>query len=104
VITSSDAAKPAIPGLADPPTPTSTSPQPQLHPNPETFLRRDSNHNFKTGLAVITDFGPGLSGALSENSQAVSPASGNSYLIFFPACPLLGNSGPPVKVSDQHRC
>src|SRR5438128_11083547 len=62
VITGSNAAKPAIPGFADPPQP---QPQPQPQPR-KPFYKGKSNSNFSTkgkatanskpAIAVTTDF------------------------------------------------
>src|SRR3989449_1775383 len=65
VITGSDAAKPAIPGFADP-----------LNPNPENLSTKGkAKANSKPAIAVITDFGVGLSDKEPENSKAVGSAS-----------------------------
>src|SRR5256886_12135280 len=65
VITGSDAAKPAIPGFADP-----------LNPNPENLSTKGkAKANSKPAIAVITDFGVGLSDKEPENSQAMGSAS-----------------------------
>src|SRR3989442_13308563 len=60
VITGSDAAKPAIPGFADP-----------LNPNPENLSTNGkAKANSKPAIAAITHFGPGLSDKEPENSKA----------------------------------
>jgi hypothetical protein len=65
VITGSEAAKPALPGFADPP-----------NPNPENLLKKGTARTTsKPAIPLITDFGAGLSGASSENSQGVGSAS-----------------------------
>src|SRR5947208_4884367 len=65
VITGSDAAKPAIPGFADP-----------LNPNPEHLSTKGkAKANSKPAIAVITDFGVELSGKEPESSKAVGSAS-----------------------------
>jgi hypothetical protein len=63
VITGSEAAKPAIPEPGGPP-----------NFNPEN-LSTKGKANSKPAIAVITDFGVGLSGKEPENSKAVSSAS-----------------------------
>jgi transposase len=69
VITGSDAAKPALPGFADP---RNCNPD----PNPENLLTKGkARTTSKAAIPVITDFGAGLSGASSENSPAVGSAS-----------------------------
>jgi hypothetical protein len=67
VITGSGAAKPAIPGFADP-----------LNPdlNPENLSRKEqATTTSKPAIEVITDFGVGLSGKEPENSKAGGSAS-----------------------------
>src|SRR6201987_6037101 len=65
VITGSEAAKTAIP------TPYG-SPHFNLNPNPENLSTKGkAKANSKPAIAVITDFGVGLSGKKPENSQAV---------------------------------
>ena len=69
VITGSDAAKPALPGFADP-----------LNPNPNLNLENLSTKGkatttSKPAIVVITDFGVGLSGKEPENSKAGGSAS-----------------------------
>jgi hypothetical protein len=65
VITGSDAAKPAIPRFAGP-----------LNLNPENLSTQGkTTATSKPAIAVITDFGVGLSGKEPENSKAVGSAS-----------------------------
>jgi hypothetical protein len=71
VITGSEAAKPAIPEPGGPPN---FNPNPNPNPNPKN-LSTKGKANSKPAIAVITDFGVGLSGNKPENSQAVSSAS-----------------------------
>jgi len=67
VITGSDAAKPAIPGLAGPLN---------FNPNPENLSPKGkATATSKPAIAVITDFGVGLSDKERENSKSVSSAS-----------------------------
>jgi transposase len=67
VITGSDAAKTAIPGFVDPL---------KLNPNPENLSTRGkAKANSKPAIAVITDFGVGLSDKEPENSKGVGSAS-----------------------------
>lgn len=69
VITGPDAAKPAIPGFADPLNRNPNS-------NPENLSTRGkAKANSKPAIAVITDFGVGLSDKEPENSKGVSSAS-----------------------------
>jgi hypothetical protein len=69
VITGSDAAKPAIPGFADPLNPNAK-------PNPENLSTKGrSTTTSKPAIAVITDFGVGLSGKEPENSKGACSAS-----------------------------
>jgi len=69
VITGSEAAKPALPGFADP---LNCNP----NPNPENLPRKEkATPTSKPAIAVITDFGVGLSSTPSENSPAVGSAS-----------------------------
>ena len=73
VITGSDAAKPAIPGFRFPHHPN-TNPNP--NPNPENLSTKGkATATSKPAIAVITDFGVGLSGQEPENSKAVGSAS-----------------------------
>jgi len=65
VITGSDAAKPAIPGFAEPVN---------LNPNPENPSTKGKATS-KPAIAVITDFGVGLSSQEPENPKAVGSAS-----------------------------
>src|SRR5882757_7619330 len=65
VITGSEAAKPAIPGFAG-----------RLNLNPENLSTKGkATATSKPAIAVITDFGVGLSGKEPENSKAVGSAS-----------------------------
>src|SRR5437762_5190644 len=65
VITGSEAAKPAIPRFAGP-----------LNPNPENLpTKGKATATSKPAIAVITDFGVGLSGKEPESSKAVGSAS-----------------------------
>ena len=69
VITGSDAAKTAIPGFVDP---LKLNP----NPNPENLSTRGkAKANSKPAIAVITDFGVGLSDKEPENSKGVGSAS-----------------------------
>ena len=69
VITGSDAAKPAIPGFAG-------SLKSNPNPNPENLSTKGkATATSKPAIAVITDFGVGLSGKESENSEAVGSVS-----------------------------
>ena len=65
VITGSEAAKSAIPRFAGP-----------LNPNPENLpTKGKATATSKPAIAVITDFGVGLSGKEPENSKVVGSAS-----------------------------
>src|SRR6202023_832814 len=65
VITGSEAAKPALPGSAD-------HPNFNLNPNPENLSTKGkATATSKPAIAVITDFGVGLSGQEPENSKVV---------------------------------
>src|SRR6516162_4217960 len=67
VITGSDAAKPAIHGFAGPLNPS---------PNPGNLpTKGKATATAKPAIAVITDFGVGLSGKEPENSKGVGSAS-----------------------------
>jgi len=69
VITGSEAAKPAIPESGG-------HPNFNLNPNPENLSTKGkATATSKPAIAVITDFGVGLSGKESENSKAVGSAS-----------------------------
>jgi transposase len=69
VITGSEAAKPAIPGFAEP-----VNPNP--NPNPENLpTKGKAKATSKPAIAVITDFGVGLSGQEPENSKGAGSAS-----------------------------
>src|SRR6202041_2672896 len=69
VITGSEAAKPAIPESGG-------HPNFNLNPNPENLpTKGKATATSKPAIAVITDFGVGLSGKESENSKAVGSAS-----------------------------
>ena len=69
VITGSEAAKPAIPGFAGP---LKSNPD----PNPENLSTKGkATATSKPAIAVITDFGVGLSGKEPEDSQVVGSAS-----------------------------
>jgi transposase len=71
VITGSEAAKPALPGFADP-----LNCNPNCNPNPENPPEKGkATTTSKPAIAVITDFGVGLSDPSSENSPAVGSAS-----------------------------
>ena len=65
VITGSEAAKPALPRFAGP-----------LNPNPENLpTKGKATATSKPAIAVITDFGVGLSGKEPEHSKVVGSAS-----------------------------
>ena len=65
VITGSEATKPAIPGFAD-----------HSNPNPENLSAKGkATATSKPAIAVITDFGVGLSGQVPENSRGTGSAS-----------------------------
>ncbi len=67
VITGSEAAKPALPGLAG---------ALNFNPNPENLSTKvKATATSKPAIAVITDFGVGLSGQEPENSKGVGSAS-----------------------------
>ena len=67
VITGSDTAKPAIHGFAGRLNPS---------PNPENLSTQgEASATSKPDIAVITDFGVGLSGKEPENSKGVGSAS-----------------------------
>src|SRR6516164_2021622 len=69
VITGSDAAKPAILGLAG---------RLNFHPNPNPenlSTKGKAKATSKPAIAVITDFGVGLSGQEPENSKSADSAS-----------------------------
>jgi len=69
VITGSEAVKPAIPRFADP---LKSNP----NPNPENLpTKGKASATSKPAIAVITDFGVGLSGQEPEDSKAVGSAS-----------------------------
>jgi hypothetical protein len=69
VITGSEAAKPAIPESGG-------HPNFNLNPNPENLpTKGKATATSKPAIAVITDFGAGLSGKEPENSKAVGSAS-----------------------------
>src|ERR1700728_2361573 len=69
VITGSEAAKPAIPESGGPP-------KFNLNPNPENLSTKGkATATSKPAIAVITDFGVGLSGKEPENSKVVGSAS-----------------------------
>ena len=71
VITGSEAAKPAIPEPGGLPN---FNPNP--NPNPENFSTKGkATASSKPAIAVITDFGVGLSGQEPGNSKGASPAS-----------------------------
>ena len=75
VITGSDAAKPAIPGVAGPLKPNPKL-NPKLNPNPENLSTKGkATAPSKPAIPVITDFGAGLSRKESENSKGVGSAS-----------------------------
>ena len=67
VITGSDAAKPALPGLAG---------RPNLNPNPENLSPKGkAKATSKPAIQVITGFGVGWSRKASENSKGACSAS-----------------------------
>src|SRR5260370_30370606 len=69
VITGSEAAKPAIPGFA---SPLKSNPD----PNPENLpTKGKASATSKPAIAVITDFGVGLSGKAPEDSKVVGSAN-----------------------------
>jgi hypothetical protein len=69
VITGSEAAKPAIPESGG-------QPNPNLNPNPENLSTKGkAKATSKPAIAVITDFGVGLSGQEPENSKGAGSAS-----------------------------
>jgi transposase len=69
VITGSEAAKPAIPESGG-------HPNFNLHPNPENLSTKGkAKATSKPAIAVITDFGVGLSGKEPENSKVVGSVS-----------------------------
>src|ERR1700758_3885990 len=75
VITGSEAAKPAIPEAGGHPN-FNLNPKPNPNPNPENLSTKGkATAPSKPAIAVITDFGVGLSGQESENSKGVGSAS-----------------------------
>src|SRR6201997_5955015 len=73
VITGSEAAKPAIPESGGHPN-FNLNPNPNPNPNPEN-LSTKGKATSKPAIAVITDFGVGLSGQKPEKSKCVGSAS-----------------------------
>src|ERR1700751_2003084 len=75
VITGSEAAKPAIPESGGHPNSNlNPTPNPNPNPNPEN-LSTKGKATSKPAIAVITDFGVGLSGQKPEKSKCVGSAS-----------------------------
>jgi transposase len=72
VITGSEAAKPAIPESGGPPN---FNPNPNPNPNENLSTKGKAKANSKPAIAVITDFGVGLSGKEPEKSKSAGSAS-----------------------------